>query len=103
MVKIKLGFASTRRSIFGAPDALKYRGLTADRLRELEVDFVDIEDINEEGLLYNEEDRLKVLEKFLPGKDRRAVFAPLQFWYGICLRASGKGFKCPRPAVGLAG
>jgi L-fucose isomerase-like protein len=62
--KIKLGYAPTRRSIFSAPDAIKYRGLTADRLRELGVDFVDITDINEEGLLYNEADRMKIAEKF---------------------------------------
>ena len=35
MANIKLGYAPTRRSIFSAPDAVKYRGLTADRLREL--------------------------------------------------------------------
>ena len=32
MANIKLGYAPTRRSIFSAPDAIKYRGLTADRL-----------------------------------------------------------------------
>ncbi len=42
MDNIRLGFAPTRRSIFSAPDAVKYRGLTADRLRDLDVDFVDI-------------------------------------------------------------
>ena len=64
MKPIRIGFAPTRRSIFSAPDAVKYRNLTADRLRELGVDFVDIDDINEEGLLYSEDDRLKILEKF---------------------------------------
>ena len=64
MANIKLGYAPTRRSIFSAPDALKYRGLTADRLRELGVDFVDITDVNEEGLLYDEEGRKKIAEKF---------------------------------------
>ena len=64
MGNIRLGFAPTRRSIFSAPDAVKYRGLTADRLRELGIDFVDIDDINAEGLLYSEDDRLKILEKF---------------------------------------
>ncbi|BEU88868.1 L-fucose/L-arabinose isomerase family protein [Selenomonas sp. TAMA-11512] len=63
-VRIKLGYAPTRRSIFSAPDAVKYRGLTRDRLEELGVDFVDIDDINEEGLLYDENDRLKIVEKF---------------------------------------
>lgn len=61
---IKLGYAPTRRSIFSAPDAIKYRGLTAERLKELGVDFVDITDINSEGLLYDENDRLKIVEKF---------------------------------------
>lgn len=63
-VKIKLGFAPTRRSIFSAPDAIKYRRLTADKLQELGIDFVDITDINEEGLLYNDEDIEKIAEKF---------------------------------------
>ena len=64
MEKIKLGFAPTRRSIFSAPDALKYRNLTADRLRELGVDFVDITDINDEGLLFDDTDMQKIAEKF---------------------------------------
>ena len=64
MRKIKLGYAPTRRSIFSAPDARKYRDLTADRLRELGVEFVDIKDINEEGLLYDDADRVRIAEKF---------------------------------------
>lgn len=68
MPNIKLGFAPTRRSIFSAPDALKYRNLTAKRLEELGVSFVDIDDINDEGLLYNENDRLKIVEKFKAAK-----------------------------------
>lgn len=35
--EIKLGYAPTRRSIFSAPDAIEYRGLTKDRLLELGV------------------------------------------------------------------
>jgi len=61
---IKIGFAPTRRSIFSAPDAVKYAGLTRDRLRELGVDFVDITDINEEGLLYDDADMQKIAAKF---------------------------------------
>lgn len=64
MAKIKLGFAPTRRSIFSAPDALKYRNLTAEKLKELEIDFVDITDINDEGLLYDDNDMYKIAEKF---------------------------------------
>ncbi len=64
MKKIKIGYAPTRRSIFSSADAKKYRDLIADKLRDLEVEFVDINDINAEGLLYNDDDMLKVAEKF---------------------------------------
>lgn len=64
MANVKLGFVPTRRSIFSAPDAIKYRGLTADRFRELGIDFVDITDINEEGLLYDDQDVDKIAAKF---------------------------------------
>lgn len=64
MANVKLGFVPTRRSIFSAPDAIKYRGLTADRFRELGIDFVDITDINQEGLLYDDQDVDKIVAKF---------------------------------------
>lgn len=64
MATIKLGFAPTRRSIFSAPDALKFAKLTKDRLKELNVEIVDIEDINEEGLLYDDNDIPKIVKKF---------------------------------------
>ena len=62
--RIKLGYAPTRRAIFSAPAAIEYRGLIANRLKELNVDFVDIDDINEEGLLYNDEGLEKIIAKF---------------------------------------
>lgn len=64
MKKIKIGFAPTRRSIFSAPDAIKYADLTRDRLTELGVSFVDITEINEEGLLYDDGDMQKIAAKF---------------------------------------
>lgn len=64
MDKIKLGFAPTRRSIFSAPDAIKYGNLTRERLKEIGVEIVDITDINEEGLLYDDKDMLAVVAKF---------------------------------------
>ena len=61
---VKIGFAPTRRSIFSAPDAIKFANLTRERLGELGVEFVDITDINEEGLLYQECDRIRIRDKF---------------------------------------
>lgn len=61
---IKIGYAPTRRAIFSAPAAIEYRKLIADRLRELNVDFADIDDINDEGLLYDDEGLEKIIRKF---------------------------------------
>ncbi len=75
MKKIKIGFAPTRRSIFSAPDAIKYANLTRERLNELGVEYVDITDINEEGLLYDENDRIKIREKFKK-EEIKGLFIP---------------------------
>jgi len=64
MKTIKIGFAPTRRSIFSAPDAIKYADLTRKKLVELGITFVDITDINDEGLLYDDNDREKIAAKF---------------------------------------
>ena len=68
MDKVVLGFAPTRRAIFSAPAAVVYRGLTAKRLKELNVDFVDIDDVNDEGLLYDDAGMEKIYEKFRDAK-----------------------------------
>lgn len=64
MNKIKLAFAPTRRSIFSAPAAVEYANKTREKLKEMGVSFVDITDVNEEGLLYDEAGRIKMAEKF---------------------------------------
>lgn len=64
MAQVLIGLAPTRRSIFSAPDAVKYANLTRARLRELGVEFVDIDDIAEDGLLHDDNDRIRIAEKF---------------------------------------
>lgn len=64
MDKIVLGFAPTRRSIFSAPDAVKYADLTRKKLDELKINYIDITEFNDEGLLYSAEDMEKIAEKF---------------------------------------
>ena len=68
MANIVLGFAPTRRSIFSAPDAVKYANLTREKLRQMGVRFVDIDDISADGLLYSDEDRIAISEKFKAAK-----------------------------------
>lgn len=68
MKQITIGFAPTRRSIFSAPDAVKYADLTRNRLKEIGVSFVDINDISQDGLLHSEQDRIRIVEKFKAAK-----------------------------------
>ncbi|MDO4292807.1 MAG: L-fucose/L-arabinose isomerase family protein [Eubacteriales bacterium] len=68
MDRIVLGFAPTRRRIFSAPDAVKYADLTRKRLREMQVEFIDISDISEDGLLHDDGDRIRIGEKFRRNK-----------------------------------
>ena len=64
MDKIVLGFAPTRRSIFSAPAAVEYANYTREKLRKMGVEFVDINDISSDGLLHDDEDRVKIAQKF---------------------------------------
>jgi hypothetical protein len=57
--KIKLGLAPTRRYVFSVEDAHRYKKLVEDKLRQWDVDFVTIDEINEEGLLFNKNDSAK--------------------------------------------
>lgn len=77
--KIKIGVAPTRRSIFSKEDALKFKALVYEKLRELNVDYVDIEDINEEGLLHEQCDVKKVIEKFRKEKVNALFFPHCNF------------------------
>lgn len=63
MNKIKLGFIPTRRDIFSKQDALEYKQMILDKLNSWDIATVDIEDINDEGLLFADCDVDKVVAK----------------------------------------
>lgn len=64
MTQVKIGFVPTRRNLFSADAAIEYADLTRKKMEELGVNFVDIDDINEDGLLYDDEGVNKIYEKF---------------------------------------
>ncbi|MHC4124800.1 MAG: L-fucose/L-arabinose isomerase family protein, partial [Planctomycetota bacterium] len=73
--KFLLGLAPTRRNVFSREDSLKYKKLIEGKLKELKIEFVNIDDVNDEGLLYGLEDAEKASAKFIKeGVD--AVFCP---------------------------
>lgn len=74
-VKMKLGFAPTRRNVFSREDALKYKRLIRGKLGNMGVDFVDLDWLNEDGLLYDAAEADKAAKVFTQnGVD--AVFSP---------------------------
>jgi len=73
--RLKLGLAPTRRNVFSVEDALKYKRLVEDKLKEWGVDFVNLDSLNKEGLLYSNLDAGKAT-KIFKDADVDAVFAP---------------------------
>jgi len=46
MGKFKLGFVPTRRFVFSKEDAFKFKQLTLEKIKEFDIEIVDIEGIN---------------------------------------------------------
>lgn len=56
MKRLKLGYAPTRRFVFSAEDAFRYKVLIREKMESfgLDIDIVDLEGLNSEGLLYDD-------------------------------------------------
>lgn len=63
-VTIKIGYAPTRRDVFSKEEAHKFREIVLEKIKGFDAELVDIDDINEEGLLFDDKDVDKVVEKF---------------------------------------
>lgn len=62
---IKIGFAPTRRNAsFGVDEAIKYKELIRSKLNMMGVDFIDIQWLNSEGLIYEAKDVETVADRF---------------------------------------
>lgn len=78
MKKLKLGYAPTRRFTFSAEDAFKYKVMIKEKIQSFGMDFelVDLEGINEEGLLYDNHIAAdRIVERF-KRENVDAVFFP---------------------------
>jgi L-fucose isomerase-like protein len=73
--KIKLGFAPTRRNVFSREDSIKYKKLIETKLKQWGVDYVNIDWLNKEGLLYDLRDSSKVAARFVK-ENVDALFVP---------------------------
>lgn len=73
--KIKLGLAPTRRDVFSKEDAWKHKELIEKKLKEWEIGYVNIDWLNDEGLLFEDSDAEKVADYFKKEKVD-AIFCP---------------------------
>lgn len=78
MKKFKLGYAPTRRFVFSAEDAFKYKVLIKEKIESfgMDIDIVDLEGINEEGLLYDDNINADSLADRFKKEGVDAVFFP---------------------------
>lgn len=73
--ELKLGLACTRRDIFSKEDAKRYKNKIREKLDQMKIQYVDLEWLNEEGLLYDGRDVPAVARKF--GEENiDALFVP---------------------------
>ena len=75
LFEVKLGFAPVRRNLFSAAEAVRYKEIVHTALKKMNINMVDINWLNEEGLLYNNADVDKVADYFT-AKGVDAVFTP---------------------------
>ncbi|MFW5760822.1 MAG: L-fucose/L-arabinose isomerase family protein [Cyclobacteriaceae bacterium] len=78
MKKLKLGYMPTRRAFFSKEEALKYKSVILEEINKLmadKVEIFDLEWLNDEGLLYDDQDSDKVAKYFIQ-QEVDALFAP---------------------------
>lgn len=74
--RLKIGYAPTRRFTFSKEDAHRFKKMTLETIAQFDIDIVDLEGINPEGLLFdNDEDAKKIIKRFKEA-DVDAVFFP---------------------------
>ena len=73
--QIKLGLAPTRRRVFSVEDSLKYKKLIEEKLKSWKIDFVNLDSLNKEGLLFDRLEAGRAAKIFIDaGVD--ALFVP---------------------------
>ncbi|WP_068500797.1 L-fucose/L-arabinose isomerase family protein [Paenibacillus kribbensis] len=78
MKKLKLGYAPTRRFTFSAEDAFRYKIAIRKQIESfgMNIDIVDLEGLNEEGLLYDDHINADLIIKRFKEEEVDAVFFP---------------------------
>ncbi len=63
MGTVKIGYLPTRRNVFSKDEARRYRQLVLETIKPLGAELIDIDDINSEGLLFDERELPAIIAK----------------------------------------
>lgn len=74
--QLTLGYAPTRRFVFSKEDAFKFKNFTKTKIETFGIKIVDLEGINEEGLLYDNDSNADKIIKRFRDTEVDAVFFP---------------------------
>ncbi len=77
--RIKIGYAPTRRGGFSTQAALQYKKLVHERILQMDADIIDLEGINEQGLLMDEESAELAIKRFRRAEVDAVFFAHCNF------------------------
>lgn len=75
-VKVKIGFAPSMRYGFEIEEAIKYKNLVLKGIKNYNADVIDINDINDTGMLFDSNDTEKVVKRFV-NAEIDGIFTPL--------------------------
>lgn len=73
--KVRIAYCPTRRDVFSKEEAMRFNEMIKDQLTDMPVEWIDLEGINDEGLLYQNNDLPAILDRFTSAK-ADAVFFP---------------------------
>ena len=76
---IKIAFVPTRRNVFDINEAIRHKNLILEHIKSFNAEIIDINDINEEGILYDESDISKIIKKCAVQKADGIFFPHVNF------------------------
>ena len=98
--RIKIGYIPTRRSNFSVTEALRYKSYIRDIISRFPAKLIDIEDINSEGLLLEQEDIPRVIQKMRHENVDALFFPHCNFGCEGAVGQVAAALKVPVPIYG---
>lgn len=93
--KIRIAYCPTRRDVFSASEARRCDKRIRDQLSDLPVEWVGLEGINDEGLLFQDKDLPAILDRFTSAKADAVFFPHCNFGSENLVAQAAKALQIP--------